>query len=97
MRVVLQAGPAECSLACLAMVCRHHGGGPGLRELRQRFPLSLKGGALPELMKSARRLGFRTRPLRVELGQLARLQRPAILHWDLNHFVVLARDRKSVV
>src|SRR5690606_37754564 len=44
-------------------------------------------------------LGFSTRALRVEIGALGRVRLPAILHWDLNHFVVLksARRNKFVV
>ena len=91
MRLVLQAEASECGLACLAMAADHHGCGLQLRELRQRFQLSLKGAALPDLMRAAAELGLRSRPLRLELEQLPRLQTPCILHWNLNHFVVLAR------
>lgn len=35
------------------------------------------------------RLGFNPRPLRVEPEYLPQLQVPCILHWDMNHFVVL--------
>ncbi len=93
--VVLQAEAAECGRACIAMICRHHGRRIGLRELRRRFPLSLKGSSLPDLMRIAAALGFRPRALRVELGELGKLALPAILHWDLDHFVVLARCGRS--
>jgi ATP-binding cassette, subfamily B, bacterial CvaB/MchF/RaxB len=97
MRVVLQAESSECSLACLAMVANHHGMGLSLRELRRRFPLSLKGGTLRDLINVADRLGLRARPLRLELRQLSRLRLPAVLHWDLNHFVVLKSAGRSRV
>jgi ATP-binding cassette subfamily B protein RaxB len=42
-------------------------------------------------MDAAGKLGFNCRPLKLEIGELARLQLPCILHWDLNHFVVLAK------
>jgi ATP-binding cassette, subfamily B, bacterial CvaB/MchF/RaxB len=97
MRLVLQTESSECGLACLAMVSAHHGRRVELRELRQRFRLSLKGTALPDLMHTARRLGFQARPLRLSLEELPRLKAPALLHWDLNHFVVLARAGRSRV
>jgi ATP-binding cassette, subfamily B, bacterial CvaB/MchF/RaxB len=90
-RPVIQTEAAECGLACVAMVCRHHGRRVDLRELRQTFRLSLKGTTLPHVMQAASRLGLQSRPLRLELEQLARLKLPCILHWDLKHFVVLAR------
>lgn len=42
-------------------------------------------------------MGFQSRPLRLELEDLGKLQLPCILHWDLNHFVVLAKVGKSTV
>lgn len=91
MRPVLQAEASECGLACLAMACEHYGRRMELRELRQVFQLSLKGATLAGIMQAASRLGLQSRPLRLEIGQLERLTIPSILHWDLNHFVVLAR------
>jgi ATP-binding cassette subfamily B protein RaxB len=99
MRPVLQAEAAECGLACLAMVAAHHGHRCSLAELRRRFGLSLKGASLARLAEIARGLGLQPRPLRLELEDLDKLRLPCILHWDLNHFVVLARlgRRRAVV
>jgi ATP-binding cassette, subfamily B, bacterial CvaB/MchF/RaxB len=36
-------------------------------------------------------LGFNARPVRLELEELQQLRMPCILHWDLNHFVVLQK------
>ena len=91
MRIQLQAEASECGLASLAMVAGHHGFSIALPELRQRFQLSLKGATLARLMDAAGKLGFNCRPLKLEIGELGRLQLPCILHWDLNHFVVLAK------
>jgi ATP-binding cassette subfamily B protein RaxB len=89
--VILQAEPAECGLACLAMVASHHGAAIPLRELRRRFALSLKGASLSRVIDIAGRLGLTGRALRLEVGELGQLLTPCILHWDLNHFVVLER------
>ncbi len=69
----------------------------GLPELRQRFPLSLKGAKLSHLIAIAQQLGFTTRPLRLDMEDLGKLKLPCILHWDLNHFVVLANVGRSKV
>lgn len=48
-------------------------------------------------MRHATAAGFATRALRLELSELNQLSLPCILHWDLNHFVVLAKvGRKTV-
>jgi len=69
-----------------------------LSGLRQRFSQSLRGSNLKQLISCAAALQLSARPLRVDLNELEKLARPCILHWDLNHFVVLRRvGRKHVV
>jgi ATP-binding cassette subfamily B protein RaxB len=49
-------------------------------------------------MQVAAQLGLACRPLRIELGHLGQLRLPAILHWDMAHFVVLkAYKKKGIV
>ncbi|AIC09609.1 peptidase domain-containing ABC transporter [Xylella fastidiosa] len=91
MRSVLQSEVSECGLASLAMVANAHGKHLTLSQLRQRFPSSLKGAKLTHLVHIAQQLGFSTRPLRLDMEDLGKLKLPCILHWDLNHFVVLAK------
>ncbi|MCU4160243.1 peptidase domain-containing ABC transporter [Acidiphilium sp. AL] len=87
--IVLQTEAAECGLACLTMVGRYHGHDIDLPNLRRQFPASLKGANLTRLIEIAGRLGLDSRPLRLELEDLKNLGTPCLLHWDLNHFVVL--------
>jgi len=87
--MLLQTEAAECGLACVAMVAAHHGLRSDLATLRQRFSLSLKGATLGDLVRIAGALQLNARPLRAELEHLPQLHLPCILHWDLNHFVVL--------
>lgn len=87
--VIQQSELSECGLACLVMIAHYHGHDVDLPGLRRRFPASLKGATLSRIIDIAERLGFEARPLRAELEYLPELQTPCILHWDLNHFVVL--------
>ena len=87
--LVLQTEAAECALACLAMVAGAHGHRVDLPTLRQRFSLSLKGATMADLVRMAGALQMHPRALRAEPNQLAQLALPCVLHWDLNHFVVL--------
>lgn len=91
MRPVLQSEAAECSLACLAMICAAHGQRIDLADLRRRFSTSLKGANLKTVVAQAATLGFSSRPLRLDVEELNQLQTPCILHWDLDHFVVLKK------
>ena len=89
MQPLLQSEAAECGLASIAMVALHYGHRVNLSGLRQRFPTSIKGTTLEEMMGIAAELELAPRAVRLELDELDKLQKPAILHWDLNHFVVL--------
>ena len=97
MNPILQSEAAECGLASLAMVANAYGLHIGLPELRRRFPLSLKGAKLAHLIRIAQQLGFSTRALRLDMEDLGKLALPCVLHWDLNHFVVLAKVGKGKV
>src|SRR5258708_5395994 len=87
--VTLQTEATECGLACLTMIANFYGHHIGLAALRRRFPLSLRGATLAHIIRFADQLGMTSRPLRVELEDLAWLKTPCILHWDMSHFVVL--------
>jgi ATP-binding cassette subfamily B protein RaxB len=51
--MIIQSEAAECGLASLAIVSRAHGLQLSLAELRQRFPLSLKGAKLNQIIHIA--------------------------------------------
>ena len=88
--MMLQTEASECGLACLAMVMHFYGNAADLPNLRRRFGMSLKGATLKDVMRVADQVGLAPRPVRLELEELTQLRTPSILHWDLNHFVVLA-------
>ena len=94
--IVLQTEVTECGLACIAMIGRYHGHDIDLNILRKRHLISMTGASLKSIMAIASTLQLAARPLKVELDQLHKLQLPAILHWDLNHYVVLksVKDHK---
>jgi ATP-binding cassette subfamily B protein RaxB len=87
--MTLQTEAAECGLACLAMVAGYYGHDIDLPSMRRQHSTTLRGMTLAAVMDIAAQLGFETRALRLELDELPRLATPCILHWELNHFVVL--------
>jgi len=92
---IRQAAATECGLACLAMIACFHGRHCDLNTLRREYPVSLKGATLRTVMDIAGKLGLAGRPLRLEIEHLRDLRHPAILHWDMNHFVVLRQVGRS--
>lgn len=87
--VLLQTENAECGLACLAMVCSYWGHKTDIASMRRRFSVSLKGVTLKSLMAMAAGVGLSSRPIKLDFEQLPELALPCVLHWNMNHFVVL--------
>ncbi|WP_141289552.1 cysteine peptidase family C39 domain-containing protein, partial [Ideonella azotifigens] len=88
--LILQTEAAECGLACLAMIAGAHGMHTDLPSLRERFQISMKGATAADVADIGAAMGLTPRALRAEPEQFGQLALPCILHWDLNHFVVLA-------
>ena len=89
--VVLQSEAAECGLACMTMIAQYYSDKRDLNALRQSVSVSLRGTTLKDVMRIASDLGFQTRAIKIEMEHLAQLSCPAILHWNMNHFVVLTK------
>jgi len=95
--LILQSEAPECGIACVAMIASYHGLRTDLSAMRLRLSPSMKGVTLQHIAGIAEALHMSFRGVQAPLTALARLQLPAILHWDLNHFVVLERaDARSV-
>ncbi|MBL0140897.1 MAG: peptidase domain-containing ABC transporter [Betaproteobacteria bacterium] len=97
--VILQSEAPECGIACLAMVASYHGYRTDLSAMRVRLSPSLKGVTLKNLAQIAEGMGLTARGVQATLESLGKLQLPAVLHWDMNHFVVLVavKGRKLVL
>lgn len=90
-RLVRQTEIAECGLASLTMVANYHGLDIDLGTMRRRHAPSLRGAALKTLIGLADRIGLTPRAVKLPLEELRNLHVPAVLHWDMNHYVVLER------
>jgi ATP-binding cassette, subfamily B, bacterial CvaB/MchF/RaxB len=73
------------------MVANYHGFDIDLGTMRRRFAPSLRGAALKTLITIADRIGLTSRAVKLPLEQLGNLHVPAVLHWDMNHYVVLEK------
>jgi ATP-binding cassette subfamily B protein RaxB len=87
--VLRQTEAAECGLVCLAMVASFHGLRTDPAAIRSRHLTSSRGLTLANVMKMAAPLGLCARAVRLDVGDLDKLRLPAVLHWNLDHFVVL--------
>ncbi len=93
MPLLRQAEAAECGLACVGMIAGAHGHKTDLPTLRAKFPISLKGATLKDIIEISTQMDLGARAVRCEPDELKGLRVPAILHWNMNHFVVLKQIR----
>lgn len=95
--LVLQAEVAECGLACIAMISSYHGYQVNIPPLRKKSTLDGNGMNLKQLMELADQLKLSCRALQCSLEEIGDLTLPCILHWDMQHFVVLTGVTKNTI
>ena len=89
---ILQSEANECGLASLAMIANYHRHDVDLTYMRTLFPLSRSGMSLASIVEVAGALSLDAQGYALgNVGELANLSLPALLHWQGNHFVVLER------
>jgi ATP-binding cassette subfamily B protein RaxB len=87
--LILQSEAPECGIACVAMIASYHGHHTDLAAMRMRLAPSMKGVTLQHIAAIAQTMKLSPRGVQAPLELLGKLRLPAILHWDMNHFVVL--------
>lgn len=87
----------ECGLACIAMIANYWGHQIDLYNLRKLAPVSLQGANFLDLTRQLEQLSFKTRALKVPLSEIKFIKTPAIIHWNMNHFVILKKVEKHSV
>ena len=95
LRHIPQHQQSECGLACLAMIADFHGLRMDLTAARAAIGGAGRGHTLQALMDAAEKLSLSGRPLKLEIEELPQLKTPCILHWNLDHYVVLEKVRKQ--
>jgi len=88
---ILQSEVTECGLASMAMIASYHGHNLDMPAMRKYFSVNLKGMNLQQIIELGDSLGLASRALQCPIDEVHKLATPCILHWDLNHFVVLTK------
>lgn len=94
---VIQMENVECGAACLSILLGHHGKFVPLEELRMECGVSRDGSNALYLIQAAKKYDLEGRGERLGLKELYALDKPVILFWDYNHFVILEGFGKETV
>ncbi len=88
--VVMQMEALECGAAALAMVMAYYGKWVPLEQVRVDCGVSRDGSKAKNIYLAAEHYGFDVEAFRMSpKGIRERAQFPCIIHWNLDHFVVL--------
>ena len=88
--VVLQLEALECGAASLAMVMAYYGKWVPLEQVRIDCGVSRDGSKAKNIYKAAEHYGFKVKAFSMSPESLKEKgQFPCIIHWNMNHFVVL--------
>ncbi|WP_396189213.1 peptidase domain-containing ABC transporter [Flavobacterium sp.] len=80
----------DCGPTCLKIVAKHYGKTLNIQTLRELSETTREGSNLLTLSEAAEKIGFRTLGVKLSLEKLIEAPLPCILHWNNNHYVVLA-------
>lgn len=81
----------ECGAASLAMILASYGRWIPLEQMRVDCGVSRDGSNLFNILKAARRHGMVAKGMKMTVEMLAQIGSPCILHWNMDHFIVLKR------
>ncbi|MBO6164256.1 MAG: NHLP family bacteriocin export ABC transporter peptidase/permease/ATPase subunit [Lachnospiraceae bacterium] len=88
--VVMQLEALECGAASLAMIMAYYGKWVPLEEVRLTCGVSRDGSNAKNIYLAAQHYGFQVKAMRMSPESLRENGSfPCILHWNMNHFVVL--------
>ena len=88
--VVMQLEALECGAACLAMVMAYYNKWVPIEEVRLSCGVSRDGTNAKNIYLAAEHYGFNVKAYKMSPGALKKESSyPCIIHWDMNHFVVL--------
>ncbi len=91
MRVIRQVDRTDCGPACVATVLAYWGRWEPLYRLREVAGTTQSGTSMLGLVRLSKQLGLEVRALEADLEGLQTLEPPLVLHWEHNHYVVLAQ------
>ena len=89
MQFIASEETTDCGYACLAMIANYHGHNIDLAALHKILPSSSRGTYARDIIELADKLSLSSRILELDIGSMEGLNVPCILHWDMDHYVVL--------
>lgn len=95
---IVSPKPTDCGATCLKMLLNYYGTDVPLDDLIKECKTSIAGASLKDVMICGRNHGLDMMAFRMDASELMKQDRPAIIWWMYNHFVIFAgMDEGKVV
>ena len=91
--LILQMENSECGAASLSMILRYFGRNISLEQMRVDCGVSRNGVTAKGIVAAAKKYDLKCQAYKAEPEGLKKLPMPAIIHWNMDHFVVLRGHR----
>ena len=95
--VMLQLSSVECGAASLSMILNYFGRRTRVSDCRDALGVGRDGLSAEAIARTARNFGLRVKAYTLEPARLKDVPLPVIVHWNLNHFVVVERWSPAMV
>ncbi|ECE0739839.1 peptidase domain-containing ABC transporter [Salmonella enterica subsp. enterica] len=95
MPFVFQTNKFDCSLACISMIAQFYSIHAKIEDLKNNLinnETAINANTITDTFHS---LGLLSRVVVAEIDELKKVKLPCILHWDMNHFVVLKKIKSG--
>lgn len=93
--IILQRDAIQCGISCLQMICKYYGKTFSFEKMEKICEPTVEGVSLLGIKDAATSIGFQATSLQLTLTILKTINKPCILHWNQNHFVVFYRYSKN--
>ena len=97
--VTIQEDLKDCGAACLQSIIKYYNGYISMEKIRQDTCISKDGITAYNLVLAAKKYGFQSYGLKLELSKLDSIPTPFIAHFDYNkkrtHYVVVYKINKT--
>ncbi|MFK7771575.1 MAG: cysteine peptidase family C39 domain-containing protein [Saprospiraceae bacterium] len=96
--IILQKSSMQCGPICLQMISKYHGKEVDVKRLEIISKMDKTGTSLLGLEEAADSVGLESLAVKLSFEDLIKeAPLPAILHWNMNHFVVVYHATKTKI
>ena len=100
MKIALQNSDQDCLLACYSMILSYFGKNVSINSLYKKEMIPPDGLSISYLKELNIKYGLNMKVYRIKDKEktfqvISKIKKPIIVHWDLNHFVVVKNVKKN--